>query len=108
MNAPRRLVTDEAKALIGYNTPPRTTADLVPTSDVRRFAPAIMDDNPVFFDEDAAGRSRRRRARAGAGGARPRTCAISRPAGPCALCEHESRAALAAFTAPELTVHSGG
>lgn len=58
MNAPRRLVTDEAKALIGYNTPPRTTADLVTTSEVRRFAQAIMDDNPVFFDEEEARRSR--------------------------------------------------
>ena len=58
MDKDRTLVSATTRALIGYTAEPLTTSDAVSTSEVRRFAQAIMDDNPVFFDESAAKASR--------------------------------------------------
>jgi len=58
METRRRLVTDSVRSLIEARTPSRTTTDAVSTSEIRRFAQAIMDDNPVFYDPEAAARSR--------------------------------------------------
>lgn len=51
-----KIVTDEARKLIGTETEPRTFE--VERGAIRRFAEAIGDPNPIFNDEAAARHSR--------------------------------------------------
>ena len=58
MSTDRRLVTDEIRALVGARGPVRSSPDDVSTSEIRRFAQAVFDDNRLFYDDAAAGASR--------------------------------------------------
>ncbi len=51
-----KVVTDEAKALIGKESEPYTVE--IERGAIRRFAEAIGDSNPVFNDEKGARRTR--------------------------------------------------
>jgi acyl dehydratase len=51
-----KIVTDEAKALIGKESEPYTVD--IERGAIRRFAEAIADPNPVFNDEKSARRTR--------------------------------------------------
>lgn len=66
MNTRRFVVDDEVKSIIGARGPVRTAPDTVSSSEIRRFAHAIFDDNRIYFDEEAALKSRFR-ARVGPG-----------------------------------------
>jgi acyl dehydratase len=48
------LITPEMKALIGKETESRTAADEVTVSEIRRFAQATFDENPLYYDADYA------------------------------------------------------
>lgn len=50
------LMTDEIRAWIGRETPPWTTQ--VTALDVKRFAVATDDPNPLYYDEELAKQSR--------------------------------------------------
>jgi acyl dehydratase len=53
MNEMQSVITDEVADLIGAKS--RITAwDRVERSEVRRFAQAIMDPDPIYFDDEAA------------------------------------------------------
>src|SRR5262245_1462524 len=43
-------ITPEIKALIGVEGEPQTSWEPVERSEVRRFAQAVMDDDPIFWD----------------------------------------------------------
>jgi acyl dehydratase len=58
MSTESRLVDDEVKALIGALGPVRSSPDEVSSSEIRRFAQAIFDDTRVFYDDEAARKSR--------------------------------------------------
>jgi acyl dehydratase len=58
MSAESRLVNAEVRALVGASGPVRTSPDEVSTSEIRRFAQAIFDDTRLFYDDDAARKSR--------------------------------------------------
>lgn len=47
------VITDEVLALIGTRSHV-TATDLVERSEIRRFAQAIMDDDPIYYDDEAA------------------------------------------------------
>jgi acyl dehydratase len=44
-------ITPEIKALIGVEGEPQTSWEPVERSEVRRFAQAVMDDDPVFWND---------------------------------------------------------
>ena len=48
------FLTDEVKALIGVETEWSAYCDPISPSEGRRFVHAIMDDNPVYYDETYA------------------------------------------------------
>jgi hypothetical protein len=48
------FLTDEVKALIGVETEWSAYSDPISPSEVRRFVHAIMDDNPLYYDESYA------------------------------------------------------
>ena len=48
------LITDEVKALIGAEAPPSTMWGTISADSVRRFIQAIMDNDPVYWDEEYA------------------------------------------------------
>jgi len=52
--SPVNYITDEVKALIGYETKWVDAWDLVEPGAVRRFIQAVMDDDPVYWDEKQA------------------------------------------------------
>ena len=54
--AEQTLITDEIRSWIGRETPPWTIE--VSRLDVKRFAVATDDINPLYLDEEEAGRSR--------------------------------------------------
>ena len=58
MSTGQQLVTDEVRALIGARGPVRSSPDEVSTSEIRRFAQAVFDDNRIFYDDEAARKSR--------------------------------------------------
>ena len=45
------FLTDEVKALIGVETEWSAYSEPISPSEVRRFVHAIMDDNPIYYDE---------------------------------------------------------
>ena len=47
-------ITPEIRSLIGKSTKPITTFDEVCKSEIRRFVQAVMDDNPLYWDEEYA------------------------------------------------------
>ena len=47
------VITDEVAALIGTRSQ-MTTWDIVERSEIRRFAQAVMDPDPIYWDDDAA------------------------------------------------------
>jgi acyl dehydratase len=51
-------VTPEIKALIGRGGEPQTCGEPVERSEVRRFAQAVMDDDPIFWDDAYAKNTR--------------------------------------------------
>lgn len=51
-------ITTEVSALIGRKGETMVAADPVDRSSVRRFAQAIMDDDPLYWDEEYAAKSR--------------------------------------------------
>ncbi len=58
MSTEQRLVNEEVRALIGARGPVRSSPDEVSTSEIRRFAQSIFDDTRLFYDDEAARRSR--------------------------------------------------
>jgi acyl dehydratase len=44
-------ITPEIKALIGLEGEPQTCCEPVERSEVRRFAQAVMDDDPIFWND---------------------------------------------------------
>lgn len=50
------LITDEARAMIGKETAPVSAE--VHAKDIRRFCYAVGDHNPLYLDEEQAGKSR--------------------------------------------------
>lgn len=50
-NAYQSFMTDEVKALIGVETEWGPYSEPISPSEVRRFVHAIMDDNPLYYDE---------------------------------------------------------
>jgi hypothetical protein len=50
------LLTDEVRAFIGVGSAPKTACDKVERSEVRRYAQAIMDDDPVYVSRESSGR----------------------------------------------------
>lgn len=50
--------TPQIMALIGKEATPRTSPDEATKSDIRRFVQAVMDDNPVYYDEARAAKSK--------------------------------------------------
>lgn len=48
------FLTDEVKALIGVETEWSAYSEPISPSEVRRFVHAIMDDNPLYYDETCA------------------------------------------------------
>jgi acyl dehydratase len=51
-------ITDEMRAAIGRVGSPRTAWDEVSRGEIRRYAQAIMDDDPVYWDEEHARRTK--------------------------------------------------
>ena len=47
-------ITPEIKALIGLEGEPQTSWEPVERSEVRRFAQAVMDDDPIFWNDTHA------------------------------------------------------
>jgi len=47
----KSFLTDEVKAFIGVETEWNPYSDPISPSEVRRFVHAIMDDNPLYYDE---------------------------------------------------------
>ncbi len=58
MSDQRLVVDDEVRSLIGTRGQVRTATDDVSSSEMRRFAQAIFDDNRIYFDEQTALKSR--------------------------------------------------
>ncbi len=48
------LITPEMKAAIGMETSRRTAIEDVTVTEIRRFAQATMDENPIYYDAKAA------------------------------------------------------
>ena len=55
---PQTYITDEVRSYIGRESEPTTAWDAVEPGAVRRFIQAIMDDDPVYWDANAAAESR--------------------------------------------------
>jgi acyl dehydratase len=51
-------VTPEIKALVGLEGDPQIACEPVERSEVRRFAQAVMDDDPIFWDDAYARNTR--------------------------------------------------
>ena len=51
-------ITPEVKALIGMEGEPQTCWEPVERSEIRRFAQAVMDDDPIFWNDDYAKNTR--------------------------------------------------
>jgi acyl dehydratase len=51
-------ITPEIKALIGREGAPQTSGEPVERGEVRRFAQAVMDDDPIFWDDAYARNTR--------------------------------------------------
>ena len=51
---PDTYITDEARSYIGMESEPVTAWESVEPGAVRRFVQAIMDDDPIYWDEEAA------------------------------------------------------
>jgi len=51
---PKTYLTEEVRAYIGRDSEPVTAAEPVEAGAVRRFAQAIMDPDPIYWDGDAA------------------------------------------------------
>lgn len=47
-------ITDEMRAAIGRQGSPRTAWDEVSRTEIRRYAQAVMDPNPIYWDEEFA------------------------------------------------------
>lgn len=56
--AATNYITSEVRSLIGRKGERMVASDPVDRSSVRRFAQAIMDDDPLYWDEDHAAKSR--------------------------------------------------
>lgn len=52
------LISDEIRALIGQRSEPLTAHAPISEDSLRRFIQAVMEDNPVHWDEEAAQESR--------------------------------------------------
>jgi len=51
---PQTYITDEVRGLIGRESAPSSAFELVEPGAVRRFAQAIMDNDPIYWNEEAA------------------------------------------------------
>ena len=52
------LITEELKAMIGKELGCWTSVEPVSRSEIRRYTQAVMDDNPLFYDDEYAKRTR--------------------------------------------------
>jgi acyl dehydratase len=55
---PDTYMTEELRGYIGHKSEPVTAWDTVEPGAVRRFVQATMDDDPVYWDKEAASKSR--------------------------------------------------
>ena len=53
-----KWLTDDVLSLIGKEATARVSPDVVTEGDIRRFVQAVMDDNPVHYDEEIASKSK--------------------------------------------------
>ena len=51
---PQSQITDEMRALMGAESPPATMWGTISADAVRRFTQAIMDDDPIYWDDEVA------------------------------------------------------
>jgi acyl dehydratase len=51
---PETYITDEVRSLIGRESEPSSAWDLVEPGAVRRFTQAIMDPDPIYWNDEAA------------------------------------------------------
>ncbi len=52
------LITEEMKAMIGKELRHWTAGEALSQSEIRRYTQAVMDDNPLYYDEEYAKKSR--------------------------------------------------
>ena len=52
------LITEEMRAMIGKELTSWTAGEGLSRSEIRRYTQAIMDDNPLYYDEEYAKKSR--------------------------------------------------
>jgi acyl dehydratase len=52
------IISPEMKALIGTETGRSAAVDDVSVSEIRRFAQAIFDENPIYYDADAGAQAK--------------------------------------------------
>lgn len=52
------LITDEHRALIGKKADPVTSSEAIEWGALRRFVQAIMDEDPIYWNEDVAKNTR--------------------------------------------------
>jgi acyl dehydratase len=55
---PETYITPQIQALIGLEGEPQVCCEPVERSEIRRFAQAVMDDDPIFWDDVYAGKTR--------------------------------------------------
>ena len=53
-----KVLTPEVLAMVGKETSPETAPDEVCKSETRRWVQATMDDNPLWYDEEFAGKTK--------------------------------------------------
>jgi acyl dehydratase len=58
MSTQRLVIDEEVKSVIGARGHVSTATDVVSTSEIRRFAHAVFDDNRIYYDDEAARTSR--------------------------------------------------
>ena len=59
-NTKESWMTEKVMGMIGKEAPPLVSPDEVNKSDIRRFVQAVMDDNPIFYDDARASQTKYR------------------------------------------------
>jgi acyl dehydratase len=54
----KSLITDEVRAVIGKESEPSTSPDRVTLTEIRRFSQSVMDESPIYHDEEFAAKTK--------------------------------------------------
>jgi acyl dehydratase len=54
----KSLISDEVRAVVGNETEPMTSTDKVTLTEIRRFSQAVMDESPIYHDEEFASKTK--------------------------------------------------